>query len=910
MALRGETIGRAYVKILADGSGLPDSIKDEMNDVTPVVKAAGGEHGEAYADEFKKRSSQEDIGKSLREQLERSIARADVAEKFFNSRNWKSFLFKLKKEFGDAGIVAGHELETKFAHNVEGIGDSMRSLLPEIDRIKQGIIDLEVDSRRPLSTLGSHFEHNAFAIEKSFRNLTRFSRYLAKDGVPTMVRGRVAIRRFAEGWDTLGDGIARVFGKGSRNNFLNFFGSMVGNLVRLPALIGRVVDKFIGFGASLAGAFVEAGGGAAGFASVIAKLAPMLLGAGFALVGLIAILGFVTSALSLLAGVIVAVTSSILFGLIGALAPLVGLLAPIAFAVAALAAAFVGLSDKQKKALKEAFEPTIDALKELGTAAREPIMDALIENADKVTRALSKWKPLFGDIGRVFGGFIDDFSSFANSKEFNRFRGAMEDTIPSAIKRLGEITGNVFQGLMGIFVVLGEEGGPVDRFLDWMVDLTDEFAEWANSKSGREEIREFLEDASESAEIFGGFLSDVWDLVKKLFFSESGKAAGDNIIKSLGDSIEDFAEGLSDKDLEEWFGNAEEFADSLGELAASIGKFATALDTMSSIVIWFTDMSKIPFDLLAEGVDNVSLSLDDFQKKNAEASDDPSFWDNLREKMKPEAIIPWLGSLFAEMGRELKTFGGKIGELFGKINWPDIDITEWFSSRGLTQAVVSPFNGLSKKISDKIGTIDLPDIIHNAGQVLSAVTAPFRGLAGKALDSMGTFALDKIIDISNVVQKVFNAFPTPNSILASIGKVAIETLVDIGGVVQKVFDAFPTASEIIAHIGQIAFDVAVNVDWPDRPGWLGGASGGVFTGPTRMLIGEAGPEALVPLNRPLSQVDPAVRELSAIAQGKSLSGTEVGKGIDVGGITIITPTEDPAAVAHEVINQLVGSAYF
>jgi hypothetical protein len=38
--------------------------------------------------------------------------------------------------------------------------------------------------------------------------------------------------------------------------------------------------------------------------------------------------------------------------------------------------------------------------------------------------------------------------------------------------------------------------------------------------------------------------------------------------------------------------------------------------------------------------------------------------------------------------------------------------------------------------------------------------------------------------------------------------------------------------------------------------------------PTLSVWGEAGPEALVPLNRPLSMVDPAVRTLSAIAQGK------------------------------------------
>lgn len=46
------------------------------------------------------------------------------------------------------------------------------------------------------------------------------------------------------------------------------------------------------------------------------------------------------------------------------------------------------------------------------------------------------------------------------------------------------------------------------------------------------------------------------------------------------------------------------------------------------------------------------------------------------------------------------------------------------------------------------------------------------------------------------------------------------------------------------------------------------AAGGIASSPTLSVWGEAGPEALVPLRRPLSQVDPAVRALSAIAQGK------------------------------------------
>lgn len=85
------------------------------------------------------------------------------------------------------------------------------------------------------------------------------------------------------------------------------------------------------------------------------------------------------------------------------------------------------------------------------------------------------------------------------------------------------------------------------------------------------------------------------------------------------------------------------------------------------------------------------------------------------------------------------------------------------------------------------------------------------------------------------------------------------------------------------------------------------ASGGVLTGPRRILAGEAGPEAIVPLSRPLSQVDPSVRWLSAIAQGINPGPAGGGGGPSVvitdGGI-VITEAGDPARSANEVVNRL------
>ena len=88
------------------------------------------------------------------------------------------------------------------------------------------------------------------------------------------------------------------------------------------------------------------------------------------------------------------------------------------------------------------------------------------------------------------------------------------------------------------------------------------------------------------------------------------------------------------------------------------------------------------------------------------------------------------------------------------------------------------------------------------------------------------------------------------------------------------------------------------------------ASGGTVYGPEFSLIGEAGPEAVVPLNRPLSQVDPSVRMLSAIAQGKIphlASGAVVGAGNKViieAGAIVVQGAVDPRRTAIEVANEI------
>lgn len=91
------------------------------------------------------------------------------------------------------------------------------------------------------------------------------------------------------------------------------------------------------------------------------------------------------------------------------------------------------------------------------------------------------------------------------------------------------------------------------------------------------------------------------------------------------------------------------------------------------------------------------------------------------------------------------------------------------------------------------------------------------------------------------------------------------------------------------------------------------ASGGIVTTATRAIVGEAGPEAVIPLTRPLSQVDPSVRAMAAMLRGQ---GGQVATPTSMQGptkvvnntIEVYSAASDPEAVAVQIVNRSVAMA--
>jgi hypothetical protein len=199
------------------------------------------------------------------------------------------------------------------------------------------------------------------------------------------------------------------------------------------------------------------------------------------------------------------------------------------------------------------------------------------------------------------------------------------------------------------------------------------------------------------------------------------------------------------------------------------------------------------------------------------------------------------------------------------------------------------------------------NLVESVLWVASKIPGPFQDSAKRALtafQNMEDEANNSMDAIESGIEALANTAKNNPTNLAVDNEDAIEDIADVKFRLAELHDRTVTVTVFTRRGG-----TGTGADVPV-------AAGGVFGWPTRALIGEAGPEAVVPLNRPLHLVDPAVRELSAIAQGMTrfAAGGVAGtagpqKVVDVGGITVISPQADPRAVATETVNALTAVGY-
>lgn len=595
-------------------------------------------------------------------------------------------------------------------------------------------------------------------------------------------------------------------------------------------------------------------------------------------------------------------------------------------------AGFAGLYDETTKlnegaqASKDAFSDLGDAFKDLQGVITNSMFNGMADSIANITNVAlpalrGSIESFAGAVGDSLGRVFDALSSPAAIENFKALLEGFEpifSTLIDAAISFGGAIGNVLVAALPT----------AQLFADAIKNVGDRFLEWTASDEGRARIAEWFETAERIMPVVMELVGAVGQALADLVTPETIEST-----QGLLDALIEFMPTLSGilgvlGDLQIFT----VFAELLNAVGAAVTPLLEPLGTLATIISetliqGFQDLQE-PLagmgEALAPLIEGVGILV---------AAVLPPLIGILETVI---VYITDMATAFFGTGEEALTFqetitvvaaivGGIIQTLGGIIKVVMTVAGGTFKLiaallRGDFSGAFKAMEGVVRGVLETLG-INFDDVARNAGVMVREVGNFFRDMSntvgtvvrevGNWLRDLGGFFRDASNVISGVVREIGNFFRDMGGVVNNVVGGIIGTINGISGAIQGVIGWIQDAIGWFSSL----FGAANNAAGATRG--VGGpaprmASGGVLYGPQRILAGEAGTEAIVPMNRALSQVDPSVRWLSAIAQGKATpsmaSGGVVGGGgqvvVEAGAIRVIG-TLDPRATAIETVDRLV-----
>lgn len=205
--------------------------------------------------------------------------------------------------------------------------------------------------------------------------------------------------------------------------------------------------------------------------------------------------------------------------------------------------------------------------------------------------------------------------------------------------------------------------------------------------------------------------------------------------------------------------------------------------------------------------------------------------------MQAEGPIEDVADAFEDAAEETKSFEDAFRDLVATITGPGDALND-------AQLLIQDVNDVIAELADRT----LPDarqefstFAQNAAANLGALVDQGMELGGPELLFHANVFLDKLGEINAAAQRPVSEFLDVLHLFEQIAGVRIEVPVRLNMIASQMGlgtadDPF-TGEDLANQIGQLYGNVGA------------GAAGGIVTRPTRALIGEAGPEAVVPLSQ-------------------------------------------------------------
>ena len=939
MARRGSLVGDAYIRIHADTRFMAREIRRDM-------EATGKNAADDFGNNFSKRllAKRIQIKNSARAALAEALVSGDFDRLFKKSGatidEFTTQITRDLKRMSTQGRISNLDL----SDSLSTLDHWQQRTLDSAKRLAE-----EVNNKRLLANLDSQNK----ALDAQHRAWAKLG--------PEMVEGVRHLRNLDTRWGRLTDRIrisstrlddfalisGRVFGKGSRNNFLNFIGSLVAGFASIPAAIGKGIGALIDGAHDLIQNFQVLRANGASFGEALTTIVRPALTAvaggavalGVGLVAAAALIPIFVSLLFELVGALTAVAGAIGVALIGALLPLGPIIAAVAASMLPIVLIFSDMK-KEGSALTKVLKPLTKAWEDLQKAVK-PDLRRIVKSwagfADTVKTFVT---PLVKGMASAIADVSDAFGRALDSPQTKAFLRAFEISLPRIFRNLGFGVNELLLGLLAFF-------RPILPFAERMAtafnNLMTTFRLWASSGRGQNSIANFMDVAWTAAQKLWHILTTVFDILGRIFFA-GAKGPGLDFLTWLDQTLTKFDKWLNTPAgktaVEEFFTRVRDFMVGVKTIMEDVGVAVSKLtskesqDQLNKLVTSITTISGA-FEKVAEWINTIHALLSDpatfaiagnpgeaidtnflspFQALSLQipaliaaafveagvAIAAGMIWIAVQIVDKGPLLLNAMAAPFVAAFQAIAGWISRITQLIIDSGWLGAAAV---AVAGLAAALFNPFIVAYHTISSWIATT--AQRIRNGGWLASAVAV----VAG-ILSTLAAPFISAWRTISTWISNIRGVISRGGFKAAAIAVVAGIT----SALTAPFTAAWATISGIIALIKagiQSIIDLANKIPIL-RNVVPGTASGGVFTGPTKRLIGEAGPEAVVPLNRPLSLVDPSVRWLSAIAQGKSApmaagGVATAGKTLVVspGAIQVNTIAQDPENVARAMLDRLV-----
>jgi hypothetical protein len=686
--------------------------------------------------------------------------------------------------------------------------------------------------------------------------------------------------------DRYADLTGRAFGRGSRNNFLNLIGAFVSGFVKLTLVLPI---KALGLAAKAVGSFMEGfskarAEGLGFFTSVVRGLTGALGGPGgllkLALGTVAALYAFgkllpgLISLISLLAGAATALVGSISIGIVGGLLALIPVLAASAVGFAALGFAIAEFAkDKSNKKL-------IDGLKDDWKDFNKEIQP---EMKEFFTFVVSGFDEMLDDIRPGVETFLTEFRKKLSDKSSLAGLNAISDSFGRIFDSVARATASLASGLVGFFQPVLPYA---ERLATYIENVFARFDTWANSEPGRNSIAEFMLKAWIAAGRVKDIIVTIGEIIGKVFMSGNDNA-GDFFLSGIQTKLNELSTFLSTeagkKKLDEWFRDAKQIGKDVGSIAVSIGNIIRELNS-------------------PEGRASAKGYMDTF-KSIADAAEAVA------------GVADSVGDIVDAFNTPISTQWARLFGLGGATPKPEKPQTIASEEKRQNAPPVFQQGSVRQQLSEYLVKVNVDDKLYQ--EKVQAIQA-FQ-MNGKTITIKGNEALWQSVK-NTAAAYVFTPKQIPvegNTTEWDKTKGTVAGYVFDSKTVQINANADPVKSavdNVRRWLNSLPNSKTIRIAGVNATGGLTMATGGTVYGPTRALIGEAGPEAVVPLRRNLNQVDPSVRALSAIAQGMKIPALAGGgiAGVSGGGPTVVeegavkvyTQASDPNVVARVVLNGL------